>query len=320
MVRMTEGAGRAVRGAGRVAVKTAKVAGGVVLPAAPVAVKLARGQISVAQAAQTHMQALRAGQQGAKVGALASVGRGIMNVSAFALPVLAGVAAISAARDVYRRKGNVEDAAAEGAYAAGDLVLGGAMTEYNRARQAGESRAAAITSGALEGINNRFFFGYGDEIVATIKDPSKAGSIWSNAAPQWLKSAAGIGTTGGVDPTTQAIVQHEQRQQGGPSMSADMARGLADLSGMTRNPGGPAPQLTEAQAHEFARANAAYATKRKAAAQATAKTRDADGKPIPGASGETRRGWANPAVQKAAQQARGVEKFSDWTDDTVKSA
>lgn len=61
-------------------------------------------------------------------------------------------------------------------------------------------------------------------------------------------------------------------------------------------------RLTEDQKRQFAAANASFAVR-----QAQAATAKAEAAKEKGA-----RGWANPAVQMAAQQARGVENVTDW--------
>lgn len=61
-------------------------------------------------------------------------------------------------------------------------------------------------------------------------------------------------------------------------------------------------RLTADQQRQFADANASFAVR-----QAQAATAKAEAAKEKGA-----RGWANPAVQMAAQQARGVENVTDW--------
>lgn len=61
-------------------------------------------------------------------------------------------------------------------------------------------------------------------------------------------------------------------------------------------------RLTDDQKRQFADANASFAVR-----QAQAATAKAEAAKEKGA-----RGWANPAVQMAAQQARGVENVTDW--------
>jgi hypothetical protein len=324
----------AVHKAGKVAHRaaktTAKVAGAALLPAAPAAVKLARGEMNVADTARRHMAALRAGEAGSKVGALHAVGKGLGVASTFILPALAAAAALSTARDVYKRSGRIDEAAGEGAYSGADLLLGGALNEYARSREAGESRVGAVANAALEGVNNRFFFGQGDEILRFVQNPGEFAKIWPKA-PDWLKARvaetnaenaktmaavdqarnhATLGSTAAADPLTSAIVQQDRAERDALHANPAAAAGLADLSAMTRNPGG-AGRLDGNQQRAFIKANAGFKARQQAAQQ----------KPPAGQADQKPRGFANPANQKSAQAARGVENFSDWADDaTVKSA
>ncbi len=329
MRRMVHGAGtaakKAARASGKAAVKTAKFAGATVLPAAPVASGLAKGQVKIADQARAHMTAIKAGEKGAHMGALKALGKVGMAASTFVLPALAAAAAISTARDVYRRTGRIDEAAGEGAYSGVDLILGGAMAEYSRSREAGESRAAAVTSGVLEGVNNRFLFSYGDEIVKTLKDPSKFSEVWPGA-PAWLKNTVGraveenartegaarataeswqsTNLTRGADPSTLAIVNHGE---------AENARAMAT----PRSAGGAAagPMRAAAKLHMAPADKAKFnAANDKFKANAAGPKTSAAGA---GSGDPKKKGWANPAVQRSAQQARGVQNVSDWAEDAI---
>ena len=85
------------------------------------------------------------------------------------------------------------------------------------------------------------------------------------------------------------------------SDSAAARQGMKDLSAMSRP--GQSSSLTPAQKDQFRKENAKFSA---AVQQRPPKKKG---------SGETRRGFANPAVQKSAQQARGVQNISDWAED-----
>jgi hypothetical protein len=81
-------------------------------------------------------------------------------------------------------------------------------------------------------------------------------------------------------------------------------RGQVDWSkpGKTPAPGGPGRQgsLSEAQSRQFSAANQQYEQHHMAAA------------PAEDLQGPGERGWANPKVQNAAQEARGVKNKTSW--------
>lgn len=84
-------------------------------------------------------------------------------------------------------------------------------------------------------------------------------------------------------------------------------QGLKDLSQMSRPQG--TGRLDFAQQAEFAKRDQAYRRH-----QAPSKGRNAAPSQRYG-SGEGKRGFANPAVQKAAQEARGVQNITNWAKD-----
>lgn len=183
----------------------ARGVGLVMLPAVPATTDIVRNRRVISAQAAAHMKALRAGESGAKLGALKSAGRALGPLSTYILPALAGAAAFSTARDVYKKHGDATEAAKEGAFAAADLLLGHALTEYSKSKAKGESRASAVATATLKGIDNRFLFGmfqYAMNAAALRTKSEKASDV-----PSTMFSAGAAPSA--PDPTTVNIVRHE---------------------------------------------------------------------------------------------------------------
>lgn len=353
-------------GRGTKAAKTvARGVGLVVLPAVLTTVDLMRNRKQIGAAAHQHMKALKAGDAGAKAGALKAAGKALMPLSTYILPVIAGAVSISTARDVYRKRGRVDEAVSEGAYAAADLVLGNALSEYSKQRATGEGRASSVAIATLKGLDNRILFGMAQRAFMS-GQAAAAGKadVALSDAPLPQSDVPFSQMTVAQDQTTMRIVEHEagiQREstniedrralamprdhvaaaferrtqesaktdrivrayQAGdinranaeadrPASRKDMPqglvdRGMMDLSRLSR-PSTATNRLNAGQRKEFAAKNVDY-TKKVSTSRAAG-----------GAAASGARGWANPAVQKAAQMARGVDNVSDWAEDAeVKS-
>lgn len=223
--------------AARGAKAAAKVTGKVVLPAAPVVADVARNHRRIAASAAQHMRAISAGEAGAKAKAFGALAKAAGPASTLVLPALAAAAAITTARDVFAKSGRLDEAAGEGAYAAGNLVLGSALSEYSKAREAGQGRASAVIEATLKGIDNRFLFGMMQRGLKSLADASESargaregwGILPDN--PAAMPPAPPVGVPSGapatvmtppkpssgqhnanansVDPITMSIVQHE---------------------------------------------------------------------------------------------------------------
>lgn len=152
------------------------------------------------------------------------------------------------------------------------------------------------------------------------------------------KGAIGLDTAPppGSDPTTIALAEMQQRQIAANPAAAgvDLAKRAAKPGGsISKLPGkanakadanksdakpGSAPsagaQLSLAHAKSFEQANAEFSAGRaQASQQAEAQQGDGQGQAMGGP-----RGFANPNVQFAAQNARGVQNFSDWAESGKK--
>lgn len=394
--RVKAGAKKAASGAKKVA----KVASMVVVPAVPTSADIVRNRKKIATEAASHMRAIRAGESGAKLAAASKAARALGPLSTYILPVLAGVTAVTTVRDAIKHGRGTGEALEDGAYAGVDLILGHALTEFNKSRERGEGRAAAVTTATLKGIDNRFLFGlFQRGMEASRKRDRDADSAMLGEfgqEQQVLATYTGGETAlppeapsqnNGPDATTLNIVRHEsgvgpqagnqtaltdmniggtlertdwvakafERKQAeisrtnkivgaaksgafersaqmldndnidhfpgalraleiyntalathrsvarSRSDSAAARQGMKDLSAMSRP--GQSGGLTPAQKDQFSKENAKFSA---AVQQRPPKKKG---------SGETRRGFANPAVQKSAQQARGVQNISDWAED-----
>lgn len=112
-----------------------------------------------------------------------------------------------------------------------------------------------------------------------------------------VAKAAGWGAFNGIIPVDLAMDAYKSVRGTGASASADPS--AMSKTGVT--PPAGAPQ------QDFAAADAAFRAKW-AAGKDKAAADKASG------TGEAKRGWANPAVQHAAQAGRGVQQFSDWAE------
>lgn len=112
-----------------------------------------------------------------------------------------------------------------------------------------------------------------------------------------VAKAAGWGAVNGIIPVDLAMDAYRSVRGTGPSASADPS--AMSKTGVT--PPAGAPQ------QDFAAADAAFRAKWAAGKDKAAAEKGSG-------AGEAKRGWANPAVQHAAQAGRGVQQFSDWAE------
>lgn len=89
----------------------------------------------------------------------ATPGGVLAKASKLALPLIAGVAAYSAFVDSADAGQSTGEAAGAGAKAAGDVMTGGAISEYDRAKARGAGEAEALATGASMGAINMATFG-----------------------------------------------------------------------------------------------------------------------------------------------------------------
>lgn len=291
--------GSKAKGAAKGAGKAAKTVGKVTLPAAPVVSNLVQNHKQIVATAAHHMKAIKAGEAGAKMAALGSIGKALGPASTFVLPVLAATAAITTARAAYTKSGRLDDAATEGATSAADLILGSALTEYTKAREAGQGRASSIVEASLKGLDNRFAFGLFQKGFASMMAASESaralregGNASSGGQPM---PGSPYGVPQQADPITSSIVEHERRAESGGAPTLPRSLGEA---GPPRNPLDAAIRAKEADRkstdamlgkwakgtqnratgrlaledrHKFAEANARYTERAKKAERPTPK-------------------------------------------------
>lgn len=228
--------GSKAKGAAKASGKAAKTVGKVTLPAAPVVSNLVQNHKQIVATAAHHMKAIKAGESGAKMAALGSIGKALGPASTLVLPVLAATAAITTARAAYAKRGRLDDAATEGATSAADLILGSALTEYTKAREAGQGRASSIVEASLKGLDNRFAFGLFQKGFASMMAASESaralregGNASSGGQPM---PGSPYGVPQQADPITSSIVEHERRAQSG---APTLPRSFGDV-GPPRNP------------------------------------------------------------------------------------
>lgn len=111
-----------------------------------------------------------------------------------------------------------------------------------------------------------------------------------------VAKAAGWGAVNGVIPVDLAMDAYHATVGRPSAPSADPSR-RSSASG----------QLDAGNEASFKRADADFR-------QRWSSANGADKQPGEKGKGETRKGWANPSVQRSAQEARGVQNFSDWAE------
>lgn len=282
--------GSKAKGAAKGAGKAAKTVGKVTLPAAPVVSNLVQNHKQIVATAAHHMKAIKAGESGAKMAALGSIGKALGPASTLVLPVLAATAAITTARAAYAKRGRLDDAATEGATSAADLILGSALTEYTKAREAGQGRASSIVEASLKGLDNRFAFGLFQKGFASMMAASESARALREGGQPMPGSPYGVPQQ--ADPITSSIVEHERRAQSGaptlprsfgdvgpPRNPLDAAIQAKDADrkstdAMLGRPGAPGRatgRLALEDRHKFAEANAKYTERAKKAERPTPK-------------------------------------------------
>lgn len=272
-------ASTAARVTGKVAAGTAKAATKAILPAVPVAAEAVKNQRQIRSGAVSLGKAVARGNPkaiGIAAGLAPTIGR---KAASFFLPLYAGAVAGKAIYDAMQSGKDVEGAAESGAYAAGDVILGGALSEYDKQRAQGESRATSIVTATLTGIDNRFLLGMGSALLEKVSPGTTVASLAHNAIDGSGQNQ--VANSGG-DQRTRAIVEH----------AASGADKVVTPGAATGDGGKTPARLTPDQQKRFAIADAAF--KRPAQPQQVASNDQPSGQP---------RGWS-PQARIAAYQAR----------------
>lgn len=199
------------------------------------------------------------------------------------VPAIAGAYAISTTRDAYRKGKGVVEAVTEGGYEGTNFLLGGALSTYAERRKAGDNKLVAGVRATLGGLDQRILLGAGqymkNKYVALNEglDRSLENARNSYADPTAAIAAHGDGGAYGVkDPGKFA--------QPKILSSADKAK-VKTAQDKHEKTDGTLRKSTPPQAQP----------KNTSARGSGAQDSEPTGGP---------RGWANPIVQAAAQEAR----------------
>jgi hypothetical protein len=198
---------------------------------------------------------------------------------------------------------------------AGPLVSG--VNAYNRALASGGSHSDAMAAAAGDAMKTAAVGMAAASTFATVAKGVRAaaprlapalGPIgWAAAAGMAAYGAyQGYSATGTIKGAAMGAIGLDVM----PSASSTDMRTASVSSvpheawGALKTPAAQPGTMTPGDAKRIETANAAFS--RQQAAQSSGQADEGQG------SGP--RGWANPAVQFAAQQARGVQQFSDWAE------
>ncbi len=125
-----------------------------------------------------------------------------------------------------------------------------------------------------------------------------------------IAKAAGWGAVNGIIPIDLVREAYSSVRGGSPGPSTSPAQRSVTGAALPKGEGASGYSQPDASAQEFARADAAF--RQRWAGIGAGQQQAKAGAKSP--SGETRKGWANPATQRAAQEARNVQNFSDWAE------
>lgn len=223
----------------------------------------------------------------------------VMKASAVATPI----AAASVAALAYRRardegkgeaRASLEAAGAGASTAVAPAVIGAAAAKLAKSSSIG-AKALGFASRALLPVS---VVGHaGAYALAAIQRGEGVADV---------AKAAGWGAVNGVIPVDLAMdAYHAVR--GSPTAAPAASPQANPVTRSETNTRVPGERVAGERSADFAAADAAFRAKwgKKESAET--------GKDKTG-SGETRKGWANPSTQHAAQSARGVQQFSDWAE------
>lgn len=240
-----------------------------------------------AMPAPVPQEAIAAAMRQPAAGGVAST---VARVSAAATPVAAAsVAALAYRRARDEGKGEaraaLEAAGAGASTAVAPAVIGAAAAKLAKSSSIG-AKALGIASRALLPVS---VVGHaGAYALAAIQRGEGAADV---------AKAAGWGAVNGFIPVDLAM----------DAYGAVRGNGTGQSNPTTRSETSAAPP--DQKAAEFKAADAAWRAKWGSKPGAAEKQ----------GQGETRKGWANPATQHAAQAARGVQQFSDWAEPGSKT-
>lgn len=226
-----------------------------------------------------HMRTPRAG----------GMAQSLMKASAVATPVAAASVATLAynhakAQGKSDARAALEAAGAGGSAAAAPAVIGAAAAKVARSTSIG-ARALGFATRAFLPLS---VLGHaGAYAYAAIQRGDGAGDV---------AKAAGWGALNGVIPVDLGMEAYNS-VRGGKAPSQQTAPAARSTT-QSQAPDGSEKQFAAAEA-EFRQK---WSAERKKAQE--------QGK----GSAETRKGWANPSTQHAAQSARGVQNYSDWAE------
>jgi hypothetical protein len=174
------------------------------------------GAMVEVETARENLKASTPQAKAAKRSMLAKAGR-------VALPALVGLAAAAAYSEA-RAEGADESAAGKQAAKAGvDVVTGGAISEYEKAKARGAGEMEAVATGIGKGAINIATFGVADMANETLKDQGGVAGIiaqpvievakkiggllgWSDEAREAAAEARGAAAPGGEDPSAAAKI------------------------------------------------------------------------------------------------------------------
>lgn len=217
--------------------------------------------------------------------------------------------------------GGIATSIARASAVATPLAAGAAATiAYKQAVKAGKSEARAALEAAGAGAATAVAPAAVGATAATI---AKATSIGSKALGVATRALLPVSVIGHAGAYALAAIQKGESAAGVAKAAAwgavngvipiDLAReayGMSATPSAATSPGSGSAGQSRVPAGgdaEFAAADAAFRQKWASANKTAAE-------PAQTGKGEARRGWANPSTQRAAQEARGVEQFSDWAE------
>lgn len=245
-----------------------------------------------------HMQAPRTG----------GMAQSVMRASAIATPI----AAASVAAMSYRKAKNegksearatLEAAGAGAATAAIPAAIGAGAAKLARSSSIG-ARALGIASRAFIPLS---VLGHaGAYAYAAIQRGEGIGGV---------AAATGRGAINGIIPIDLALEAYGYAT--GKSTPGELKPaphgGSSAQSDPSRLSGGRAAQVGTERTAQFKAADSAFREKW-ASKKAIEQRQGQEKASAETGAGDKRKGWANPNVQRSAQEARGVQNFSDWAE------